>query len=101
MDKRRVRTRVGRRGTMMYPRVASQAAPSSMHDTRWVGKYLLVAQLGRGGTADVFLAALRGPGGFNKIVVLKQIRPEYADEPEFRRLIANASDGDAFATNVG
>jgi serine/threonine-protein kinase len=48
-----------------------------------LGKYRLVAELGRGGMAKVFLAITQGPGGFNKLVVVKQIMPEYAEDPEF------------------
>lgn len=42
-------------------------------------KYRLIAQLGEGGTARVWLAMARGPGGFNKLVVLKTIRSELFD----------------------
>jgi serine/threonine-protein kinase len=34
----------------------------------------LIAQLGRGGMADVFLAVRRGAGGFRKLVVIKRLR---------------------------
>ena len=34
----------------------------------------LIAQLGRGGMADVFLAVRRGVGGFRKMVVIKRLR---------------------------
>ncbi len=46
------------------------------------GKYRLIAGLGRGGMASVHLAVMHGPAGFNKLVVLKQIHPEYAEDPE-------------------
>ncbi len=39
-----------------------------------IGKYRLVAELGHGGMADVFLAASGGLGGFNKLSVLKLLR---------------------------
>ncbi|MEP7122408.1 MAG: serine/threonine-protein kinase [Byssovorax sp.] len=47
------------------------------------GKYRLIAELGHGGMAEVFLAIASGPAGFNKLVVLKQIRDQLADDPEF------------------
>jgi serine/threonine-protein kinase len=39
-----------------------------------LGKYQLVATIGRGGMADVFLALARGDMGFTKLVVLKCMR---------------------------
>src|SRR5271170_1756872 len=46
-------------------------------------KYRLIAEIGRGGMADVFLAVVQGPAGFNKLVVIKKTRPELAQDPEF------------------
>src|SRR5262245_60574502 len=48
-----------------------------------LGKYRLLAELGHGGMADVFLAVVCGPAGFNKLVVIKQIRPQLAQDPDF------------------
>jgi eukaryotic-like serine/threonine-protein kinase len=47
-----------------------------------LGSYRLLAPLGQGGMAAVHLAVKRGPAGFNKLVVVKQILPKYATEPE-------------------
>jgi serine/threonine-protein kinase len=44
------------------------------------GKYQLLATLGQGGMADVYLAVARGPLGFNKLVVLKRLRTQADDE---------------------
>jgi TonB family protein len=38
------------------------------------GRYRLLATLGRGGMADVYLGAAAGPAGFNKLVVIKRLR---------------------------
>jgi serine/threonine protein kinase len=48
---------------------------------RWVGKYRLLAELGRGGMASVYLAVARGIGGVNKLVVLKAVLPELESDP--------------------
>src|SRR6266436_8834656 len=53
------------------------------------GKYRLLAELGKGGTANVCLAVARGPSGFNKLVVLKFLKPELAGESEFRLMFLN------------
>jgi eukaryotic-like serine/threonine-protein kinase len=53
------------------------------------GKYRVIAELGQGGTANVYLAVARGPSGFNKLVVLKFLKAELAVEPEFRRMFLN------------
>src|SRR5262245_37478312 len=51
-----------------------------------VGKYRVVLQLGQGGTADVYLAAADGPGGFRKLVVLKALKQSLSDDEEFRAM---------------
>ncbi|HEX3765127.1 MAG TPA: serine/threonine-protein kinase, partial [Kofleriaceae bacterium] len=48
-----------------------------------LGKYQLIAELARGGMAIVYLALVQGPGGFNKLVVVKELKPELAEEPSF------------------
>jgi serine/threonine protein kinase len=50
------------------------------------GKYLLDEELARGGMSRVFRARLRGPGGFEKQLVVKQILPELAQDPAFVEL---------------
>jgi serine/threonine protein kinase len=49
------------------------------------GKYRLIAELGHGGMADVFMAVSMGPAGlgFNKLVVIKRLREHLANDQEF------------------
>src|SRR5471032_2360062 len=55
------------------------------------GKYVLERELARGGMARVVLATLRGAGGFEKRLVVKQIRDELAYDDEFvRRFVEEA-----------
>jgi serine/threonine protein kinase len=53
------------------------------------GRYYPIAELGQGGTANVFLAVARGPSDFNKLVVLKVLKHELAHEHEFRSMFMN------------
>ena len=39
------------------------------------GKYFLSEKLATGGMAEIYLAKLIGPGGFEKHLIIKQIRP--------------------------
>jgi serine/threonine protein kinase len=50
------------------------------------GKYRPIAILGRGGMATVYLATASGPGGFTKLVVIKELKPELAEEADFRSM---------------
>ncbi|HEX5099567.1 MAG TPA: protein kinase, partial [Polyangiaceae bacterium] len=55
------------------------------------GKYVLEREIAAGGMARVFLATLRGAVGFEKRLVVKQIRPELAvDEAFVKRFIGEA-----------
>jgi serine/threonine protein kinase len=55
------------------------------------GKYVLERELARGGMARVVLATLRGAGGFEKKLVVKQIRDELACDDDFvRRFVEEA-----------
>ncbi|MCB9585471.1 MAG: protein kinase [Polyangiaceae bacterium] len=47
------------------------------------GKYVLEREIASGGMAHVYLATLRGAVGFQKRLVVKQIRPELASDPGF------------------
>ncbi|HEY6729211.1 MAG TPA: serine/threonine-protein kinase [Polyangiaceae bacterium] len=47
------------------------------------GKYMLEREIAAGGMARVYLATLRGAGGFEKRLVVKQIRPELASDQGF------------------
>ncbi len=55
------------------------------------GKYVLEGELARGGMARVMLATLRGAGGFEKKLVVKQIRDELASDEGFvKRFVEEA-----------
>lgn len=50
---------------------------------RQIGRYEIITLLGEGGMARAYLAVSHGPGGFNKLAVIKQILPQYASDSEF------------------
>lgn len=53
---------------------------------RSLGKYTILAALGEGGTAQVYLASVHGLGGFNKLFVVKVLRPSVKDDEQFRKM---------------
>jgi serine/threonine-protein kinase len=84
----------------------SQVSATNGGGANSLGKYRLIAELGHGGMAEVYLAVVRGPAGFNKLVVIKQIRPQLAEDPEFlgmfldeARLAARLSHPNVVQTN--
>ncbi len=53
------------------------------------GPYLLDAPIAEGGMARVYRARLRGALGFEKPLVVKQVRPELARQPRFVEMFAS------------
>ncbi len=50
------------------------------------GKYFLTEKIATGGMAEIYLAKLIGPGGFEKQLIIKQIHPELSGQPQFVNL---------------
>ncbi|MGK4003998.1 serine/threonine-protein kinase [Sorangium sp. So ce1036] len=50
------------------------------------GGHHLLLELGRGGTAQVFVAVQSGAQGVDKLVVLKFLRPAHVDNPELQQM---------------
>src|SRR5215467_7797696 len=51
-----------------------------------LGKYQVLRRLAVGGMAEIFLARAEGIEGFEKLVVLKRILPQYAVDARFVRM---------------
>lgn len=47
------------------------------------GKYFLTEKIATGGMAEIYLAKILGPGGFEKFLVIKKIHPELSGERQF------------------
>jgi eukaryotic-like serine/threonine-protein kinase len=55
--------------------------------TDLAGRYRFIGEIGRGGMANVYLTATRGTlGGFQKLMVIKLLRADLAEEQEFRQM---------------
>lgn len=54
-----------------------------------LGRYRLIARLGQGGMADVFLARLVGSGGFETLVAVKRMLPTLSDDRRFVAMFLN------------
>jgi len=54
--------------------------------TQKIGKYELIGLIARGGMGDVYLARSGGLSGFNKLVVVKTLKPEFAQDENFRQM---------------
>jgi eukaryotic-like serine/threonine-protein kinase len=57
----------------------SVSLPAGTH----IGKYVVQRKLAEGGMAEIFLASSFGPEGFEKQVIIKRIRPAFADDASF------------------
>jgi serine/threonine protein kinase len=61
------------------------SAPASAPALDSLGKYQLVAEIGHGGMADVFLAMVR-EGGHDQRVVIKRLRADVVEDEDFRAM---------------
>ncbi len=71
-----------------------------------IGEYQLIAELARGGMGNVYLALAHGPGGFSKLLVVKELKPQLADDETYvamfldeARLAARLSHPNVVQTN--
>jgi serine/threonine-protein kinase len=54
-----------------------------------VGKYHIIAKLGEGGMATVFLSCVPGPAGFNKLLVVKLLKADLEHDEDFLAMFLN------------
>jgi serine/threonine-protein kinase len=60
--------------------------PAILHPGDRLGRYELLCPLAYGGMAAVWLARQKGSLGFEKLVVVKTILPQYAEQEQFQRM---------------
>jgi eukaryotic-like serine/threonine-protein kinase len=51
-----------------------------------IGRYRSIAALGQGGMSEVFLTVSEGPFNFNKLLVVKQLKTDLAEDEQFRQM---------------
>jgi serine/threonine-protein kinase len=54
-----------------------------------IGKYRIIAQLGQGGMATVYLSVVPSTVGVNKLLVVKLLREELSGDPDFLAMFLN------------
>ena len=65
------------------PGHAGDPSPPAIELPATFGKYFLTEKLATGGMAEIYLAKLVGPGGFEKQLVIKQIHPRLSGQRHF------------------
>ena len=64
------------------PRGSDPATALAAESTQQFGRYTLLKRIGEGGMAEVFTAILSGAEGFERLVVIKRLRPHLALNPD-------------------
>ena len=62
---------------------------SSLDGARTLGSYQLLSQLAVGGMAEIYVARTHGVGGFEKLVALKVIHPNFSADPDFVQMLVD------------
>jgi serine/threonine-protein kinase len=65
---------------------AVSSQQSHLHPGFRLDRYELLYPLAQGGMATVWVARLTGKHGFEKLVAIKTILPQYADDPDFQSM---------------
>jgi serine/threonine-protein kinase len=60
-----------------------------LYEGALLGRYTLVSRYASGGMADIWLANAAGASGFKKVVILKILQPQIAEDPDNLRMFLN------------
>src|SRR5271170_8070679 len=73
---------------MVCPMVPPDDAPGPQADglPSRIRAYRVLRRLATGGTSDVLLACAEGPGGFQRVVVLKLLLKQFRNDGRFERM---------------
>ncbi len=70
--------------------VAAEATENELvTGTQVLNRYSIVGKLAQGGMAEVYLARQVGPAGYQKLVVIKRVRPHLANDDDFVGMFVN------------
>lgn len=67
----------------------AEAQAAARRDRGRFGKYSLLDRIAVGGMAEIFLARQAGLEGFEKLIVIKRIRPHLSKQPNFVKMFLN------------
>ena len=70
-----------------------------MKQHRYLGKYRLLAHLGEGGMASIYLACTNGPNNFTKLVVIKELKASLASDADYHRMFSEEARISAYLSH--
>lgn len=73
----------------VYDAVAESTEQDIPSGTEVLRRYTVLGKLAQGGMAEVYLARQIGPAGYQKVVVIKRVRPHLAMDPDFVAMFVN------------
>jgi serine/threonine protein kinase len=64
---------------------STETEPANAEPVVRIGRYEIIERIAVGGMAEAFRARARGPGGYQRELVIKRILPHLVEDPEFVR----------------
>ena len=73
----------------------------ALPDARAFGRFILAKRLAAGGMGEIYLAALKGPGDFEKLLVIKRVLEALTSKPGFVEMFLSEARVAATARRAG